>query len=92
VAGALLGRPARPAGPHSFWSDQHGVRLRCVGDTRDAEEHVSHGSLAGTEFELDHLRDGATTAVLLADRPPSALRAARARLTTVSTIPARSAA
>lgn len=80
VADTLLGRPARPAGPPSFWSDEHGVRLRCVGDPRDAEEHVAHGDLAGTEFELDHLRDGMTTAVLLANRPPSALRAARDRL------------
>jgi 3-phenylpropionate/trans-cinnamate dioxygenase ferredoxin reductase subunit len=91
VAGALLGRPARPHGPHSFWSDQHGVRLRCVGDTRDAEEHVAYGDLAATEFELDHVRDGFTSAVLLAGRPPSALRAARARLD-VTTTPARSAA
>ena len=80
VADALLGRAARPAGPHSFWSDQHGIRLRCVGDPRGAEEHVSHGDLAAGAFEIDHQRDGAISAVLLAGRPPSALRAARARL------------
>jgi 3-phenylpropionate/trans-cinnamate dioxygenase ferredoxin reductase subunit len=81
VAGALLGRPARPAAPPQFWSDQHGIRLVCVGDPRDAREVVAHGDLASGPFELDHLRDGRVTAVLLADRPPSALRAARARLT-----------
>jgi len=91
VAAALLGRPARPAGPPSFWSDQHGIRLQCVGDPRDAEEVLAHGDLAGDCFELDHLRDGRITAVLLAGRPPSALRAARARLH-VPHIPVRSAA
>jgi 3-phenylpropionate/trans-cinnamate dioxygenase ferredoxin reductase component len=91
VAGALLGRPARPAGLPSFWSDQHGIRLVCVGDPRDAREHVSAGDLAGSSFELDHVRDGRLTAVLLADRPPSALRAARARLQEIA-IPERTAA
>src|SRR5215210_5582826 len=81
VARALLGRPELPAAPPFFWSDQHGVRLQCVGDPRGARESVAHGDLAGRSFELDHLRDGHTTAVLLAGRPPSALRAARGRLT-----------
>jgi NADPH-dependent 2,4-dienoyl-CoA reductase/sulfur reductase-like enzyme len=80
VAGALLGRPPRPPAPPSFWSDQHGVRLVCVGDPRDAREVVACGDLASGSFELDHLRDGRCAAVLLAGRPPSALRAARARL------------
>jgi len=81
VARALLGRPELPAAPPFFWSDQHGVRLQCVGDPRGARESVAHGDLAGRAFELDHLHEGRTTAVLLAGRPPSALRAARARLT-----------
>jgi NADPH-dependent 2,4-dienoyl-CoA reductase/sulfur reductase-like enzyme len=92
VAGALLGRPARPPAPSQFWSDQHGIRLVCVGDPRDAREHVAEGDLATGDFELDHVRDGRLTAVLLAGRPPSALRAARARLLTESAIPERSAA
>ncbi len=81
VAGALLGRPQRATAPHSFWSDQHGVRLVCVGDPLGAQEVLAHGDLAANEFELDHVRDGSVTAVLLAGRPPTALRAARARLT-----------
>jgi len=85
VARALLGRGELPASPPFFWSDQHGVRLQCVGDARDARESVAHGDLAGRSFELDHLRDGRTTAVLLAGRPASALRAARARLTITET-------
>src|SRR5829696_2628621 len=81
VARALLGRGRLPASPPSFWSDQHGVRLQCVGDPRGARESVAHGDLAGRSFEIDHLCDGHTRAVLLAGRPPSALRAARGRLT-----------
>jgi NADPH-dependent 2,4-dienoyl-CoA reductase/sulfur reductase-like enzyme len=81
VARALLGRGELPEAPTFFWSDQHGVRLQCVGDPRGARESVVHGDLAGRSFEIDHGHDGGTTAVLLAGRPPSALRAARARLT-----------
>jgi 3-phenylpropionate/trans-cinnamate dioxygenase ferredoxin reductase component len=92
VAGALLGRAARPPAPPQFWTDQHGVRLVCVGDPRDAREVVAHGDLAADSFELDHIRDGRLAAVLLAGRPPSALRAARARLSDQPAIPERNAA
>ncbi|HET8951904.1 MAG TPA: FAD-dependent oxidoreductase [Solirubrobacteraceae bacterium] len=91
VARALLGRGELPAAPSFFWSDQHGVRLQCVGDPRGAAEHVAHGDLASRSFELDHHLDGRTTAVLLAGRPPSALRAARARLDPIDTITRRAA-
>lgn len=80
VAGALLGRAPRPAVPASFWSDQHGVRLVCVGDPRESSERLVHGDLRSGSFELDHFRDGVLRAVLLVGRPPSALRAARGRL------------
>jgi 3-phenylpropionate/trans-cinnamate dioxygenase ferredoxin reductase subunit len=91
VARALLGRAPLPAAPAFFWSDQHGVRLQCVGDPRGAAEHVAAGDLASRAFELDHTLGGRTTAVLLAGRPPSALRAARARLHTEPTITRRAA-
>jgi 3-phenylpropionate/trans-cinnamate dioxygenase ferredoxin reductase subunit len=91
VARTLLGQPVAPPAAPSFWSDQHGVRLVCVGDPRDAHEALAAGDLASTSFELDHLRDGHLTAVLLAGRSPSALRAARARLTPTP-IPERTAA
>jgi NADPH-dependent 2,4-dienoyl-CoA reductase/sulfur reductase-like enzyme len=91
VARTLLGQAVPPPAPPSFWSDQHGVRLVCVGDPRDAREVLSAGDLASASFELDHLRDGHLTAVLLAGRSPSALRAARARLTPTP-IPERTAA
>jgi len=91
VAGALLGRPDRAPGPPSFWSDQHGVRLQCVGDPRGAAEHVVLGDLTARSFELDHTLGGRTAAVLLAGRPPSALRAARARLDPIDTSTRRAA-
>jgi NADPH-dependent 2,4-dienoyl-CoA reductase/sulfur reductase-like enzyme len=91
VARTLLGREALPDAPSYFWSDQHGIRLQCVGDPRGAAEHASYGDLASRSFELDHHRDGRTTAVLLAGRPPSALRAARARLHVTETITRRAA-
>jgi NADPH-dependent 2,4-dienoyl-CoA reductase/sulfur reductase-like enzyme len=92
VAGALLGRADRTPGVPMFWSDQHGIRLQCVGDPRGATEHVAHGDLASRSFELDHHLDGRTAAVLLAGRPPSALRAARARLDIPDTTITRRAA
>jgi 3-phenylpropionate/trans-cinnamate dioxygenase ferredoxin reductase component len=82
VARALLGRSALPPAPAFFWSDQHGLRLQCVGDPRGAREILAHGDLASGLFELDYLHEGRVRAVLLAGRPPSALRAARARLAT----------
>jgi 3-phenylpropionate/trans-cinnamate dioxygenase ferredoxin reductase subunit len=91
VAGALLGRAARPAAAASFWSDQHGVRLTCVGDPRESTERLVHGALGSRSFELDHVRDCVLRAVVLVGRPPSALRAARLRLARIP-IPERSAA
>ena len=76
-AAAVLDRPARRA-----------PRLR----RRPARRRARSGDLAADTFELDHIRDGRVTAVLLADRPPSALRAARARVSDQSTIPERTAA
>jgi 3-phenylpropionate/trans-cinnamate dioxygenase ferredoxin reductase subunit len=91
VAARLLGRPQREPAPESFWSDQHGLRITCIGDPREASEVVAHGEIGDGPFELDHVRDGRTVAVLLAGRPPSALRSARRRLDT-NPIPGRSAA
>ena len=91
VARVLLGREELPDAPSYFWSDQHGVRLQCVGDPRGAAEHVGDGDLASRSFELDHTVNGRTTAVLLAGRTPSALRAARARLHVTDTITRRAA-
>jgi NADPH-dependent 2,4-dienoyl-CoA reductase/sulfur reductase-like enzyme len=77
VARALLGLPPAPEAPPSFWSDQLGLRLHCVGDpagTR-AELTVDAGG-----FDAVYRRAGAVTAVLLAGRSAADLRAARRRL------------
>ena len=81
VARALLGRP-RARRRRRRRSGATSTACACSASaTRAAPREVArHGDLAAREFELDHLRDGRTTAVLLAGRPPSALRAARARL------------
>ena len=77
VADALLGRPQRAPAPPSFWSDQHGVRLVCVGEPRDAHEVIAYGDLAGRRVRarprarrLRHRR--------LARRPPAVRAACRA--------------
>ena len=91
VARALLGRGELPEAPPFFWSDQHGVRLQCVGDPRGARELLAGWATSRpARSSSTTCLDGRTTAVLLAGRPPSALRAARARLT--SPTPTRRAA
>jgi NADPH-dependent 2,4-dienoyl-CoA reductase/sulfur reductase-like enzyme len=90
VAGALMGHPARRARPASFWTDQHGTRLVCIGDPRDARER--HAPPHRAPFALDHLRDGRLVAVVLADPTPAALRDARRRLSTPIPATARTAA
>jgi NADPH-dependent 2,4-dienoyl-CoA reductase/sulfur reductase-like enzyme len=76
VARSLLGLPPAPPAPPSFWSDQLGVRLQCVGDPRGARAELRIDA-DGRGFEAVYRREGRVTAVLLAGRPASALRAAR---------------
>jgi len=80
AACGLLGLPAPAPAIPSFWSDQYGVRLQCVGDPRAADGVAFAGDPAGRAFELTYMRGGRTAAVLLAGRPPAALRAARDRI------------
>jgi NADPH-dependent 2,4-dienoyl-CoA reductase/sulfur reductase-like enzyme len=92
AACGLLGVPAPRAAAPSFWSDQYGVRLQCVGDPRAAERVAVAGDPAGRSFELTYLRGGRPAAVLLADRPAAALREARRRIEIPTTDEDRSAA
>ena len=79
VARALLGLPAAPEAPPSFWSDQLGLRLQCVGDPAGARAELVVDA-EGRGFEAVYRRGGAVSAVLLAGRSAADLRAARRRL------------
>jgi 3-phenylpropionate/trans-cinnamate dioxygenase ferredoxin reductase subunit len=76
VARSLLGLPPTSPAPPSFWSDQLGLRLQCVGDPAGASDELT-ADAEGRGFEAVYRQDGRVTAVLLAGRPASALRAAR---------------
>jgi len=79
VARELLGLPPAPAAPASFWSDQLGMRLQCVGDPAGARAELSVDA-DGRGFEAVYRREGRVSAVLLAGRSAADLRAARRRL------------
>ena len=79
VARALLGLPPAPPAPPSFWSDQLGLRLQCVGETTGARAELAVDA-DGRGFEAVYRRGGSVSAVLLAGRSAADLRAARRRL------------
>ena len=80
VARALLGLPPAPPAPPSFWSDQLGLRLQCVGDPAGARATIA-ADAEGRGFEAVYRREGRISAVLLAGRSAADLRAARRLLT-----------
>ena len=69
VAREILGEdPGRPPLP-SFWSDQYGVRIQCVGHPRLADDIAIAGDPAGRDFEALFSRGGVPVAGLAVDRP-----------------------
>jgi NADPH-dependent 2,4-dienoyl-CoA reductase/sulfur reductase-like enzyme len=69
VAKAILGEePGRPPLP-SFWSDQYGVRVQCVGHPQLADEVAVEGDPAGRDFEALFSRGGLPVAGLAVGRP-----------------------
>jgi len=80
VARALLGLAPAPPAPPSFWSDQLGLRLQCVGAPAGAHVTVD-ADAEGRGLEAVYRRDGRVSAVLLAGRSAAEVRAARRRLT-----------
>ena len=89
VARDLLGREPAPPAASAFWSDQHGIRLNCVGNPRGAEGVSVEGDPDAGRFTATYHSGGRVAAVLLAGASPADLRAARRRL---EPIPERSAA
>ena len=80
VARALLGLPPAPPATPSFWSDQLGLRLQCVGAPAGARATIA-ADAEGRGFEAIYRREGRISAVLLAGRSAADLRAARRLLT-----------
>ncbi|HEY5941302.1 MAG TPA: FAD-dependent oxidoreductase [Solirubrobacterales bacterium] len=69
VARAILGEePGRPPLP-SFWSDQYGVRVQCVGHPQLADDVAVEGDPAARDFEALFSRDGVPVAGLAVGRP-----------------------
>jgi len=69
VARAILGEePGRPPLP-SFWSDQYGVRVQCVGHPQLADEVAVAGDPDARDFEALFSRGGVPVAGLAVGRP-----------------------
>lgn len=69
VARAILGEESgRPPLP-SFWSDQYGVRVQCVGHPHLADDVAVEGDPAGRDFQALFSRDGVPVAGLAVARP-----------------------
>jgi len=65
----MLGRPAAPAPPPSFWSDQYGTRIQQVGHTATADAVAIEGDPAARDFAAIYTRSGRPVAALLVGRP-----------------------
>ncbi|HEY6730230.1 MAG TPA: FAD-dependent oxidoreductase [Solirubrobacterales bacterium] len=69
VAKAILGEePGRPPLP-SFWSDQYGVRVQCVGHPQLADAVALEGDPTARDFEALFSRGGVPVAGLAVGRP-----------------------
>ncbi len=79
VARAMLGEePGVPPLP-SFWSDQFGVRIQCVGHPHHGESVLVEGNPTDRDFEAVFVRDGHPVAGLTVARP-RAIPALRKRI------------
>jgi NADPH-dependent 2,4-dienoyl-CoA reductase/sulfur reductase-like enzyme len=69
VAKAMLGEDPGSPPLASFWSDQYGLRVQCVGDPRGADATHLDGDPAGRDFEVLFTRAGVPVAGLAVGRP-----------------------
>ncbi len=69
AAKAMLGEEPGPAPLPSFWSDQYGIRIQCVGHPHLADAAVIDGTPADREFEAVLTRAGVPVAGLVVGRP-----------------------
>jgi NADPH-dependent 2,4-dienoyl-CoA reductase/sulfur reductase-like enzyme len=69
AAKAMLGEETGPVPLPSFWSDQYGIRIQCVGHPHLADAAMIDGTPADREFEAVLTRAGVPVAGLAVGRP-----------------------
>lgn len=74
VAKAMLGEEPGTPPPPSFWSDQYGLRVQCVGDPRGADAAELGGDPGRRDFEVLFSRGGVPVAGLAVGRPAAIKR------------------
>jgi 3-phenylpropionate/trans-cinnamate dioxygenase ferredoxin reductase component len=79
VARAILGLEPMAVALPSFWTDQYGLRVRLIGDAREADELEIDGEPEGRDFTALMHRDGSPVAAMEVGRP-RALPALRKRI------------
>src|SRR6185436_3197894 len=77
AARAMLAIDPAPAPLPSFWGDQYGVRIQCVGRAADADRIAIDGDPDARDFEALFTRAGVPVAALLVGRPRSLADARR---------------
>ncbi len=67
----MLGEDPGPPPLPSFWSDQYGIRIQCVGHPHRGEAVALEGEPSARDFEAVFVRGGAPIAGLTVGRPRS---------------------
>jgi NADPH-dependent 2,4-dienoyl-CoA reductase/sulfur reductase-like enzyme len=71
AARMMLGLDPGPALVSSFWTDQYGIRIQCLGEPRSADTIEFDGDPASRSFTATFSRAGRTVAALLVNRQRS---------------------
>jgi 3-phenylpropionate/trans-cinnamate dioxygenase ferredoxin reductase subunit len=69
AARGMLGLPVPPPAPHSFWTDQYGMRIQLIGDHEGADQETVDGDPAARDFAVTWRHEGRMTGALLVNRP-----------------------
>jgi 3-phenylpropionate/trans-cinnamate dioxygenase ferredoxin reductase subunit len=69
VGRAMLGLDSGPTPISSFWTDQYGLRIQYVGNTRRGDSIEIDGDPNGLDFTAIFTREGRAVAALLVNRP-----------------------
>ncbi len=79
AAKSMLGEEPAVPPPPSFWSDQFGLRVQCVGNPQRADDAHLEGDPAGRDFEVLFTSAGVPVAGLAVGRP-AAIRRFRSQI------------